>query len=394
MESAVDGGSIPLSDPSQGVKRNGRVQCCRWHLLLSQGSTYSGGSQVSDFSPGGLLVSLFFLIHISFAMESLYLFRLAAMKEGKTPEGIPVAQDMAGRAFLELLIYLREVFWQDAMALRQSQPELYIFKHDVFETSDFHQFNTTYSTVVNRNEDPVERRLELAMPLLYEKLETSTSAILSQINGLTTSTTQKFNAMSRHNDQFFSSLLNLMSQLISKHGSGIDTHTSSTASSHQSPDPSASTVSHSSNFLPSPCEHVSGPNTSSSVPHSSPAFQMQRSVISCQELWREWTEGICGQPSVRSMDENGSEWRKEEKDRKFYASRLTIVREIERLAETHQISQTSASLVLDFLRSQMPNSSLAALSKAIRKKAIPILDTDAMNNALLQCCENRLTFNN
>ena len=66
-----------------------------------------------------------------------------------------------------------------------------------------------------------------------------------------------------------------------------------------------------------------------------PRFCMSRTIQTIPELWREWTVGLQGQPSIEQLDAlYGSSWRSgpaAASERQFYSRRKTLITEIQRL---------------------------------------------------------------
>lgn len=70
---------------------------------------------------------------------------------------------------------------------------------------------------------------------------------------------------------------------------------------------------------------------STSVPFM---YQLSRTVSTIPELYKEWTEGLGGLPSVEELDEqHGSRWRPSGKERQFYCRRKKIIDEAKRRAD-------------------------------------------------------------
>jgi hypothetical protein len=61
---------------------------------------------------------------------------------------------------------------------------------------------------------------------------------------------------------------------------------------------------------------------------------MCRAVKSVRALWREWTKGLKGKPSVAALDSKwGSRWRAgRQKELQWYFLRLELIKEIKRVA--------------------------------------------------------------
>ena len=67
-----------------------------------------------------------------------------------------------------------------------------------------------------------------------------------------------------------------------------------------------------------------------------PQYRMSRTLQTIPELWREWTVGLPGQPSIEQLDaQYGASWRSgpaAASERQFYSRRKTLITEIRRLA--------------------------------------------------------------
>jgi len=51
-----------------------------------------------------------------------------------------------------------------------------------------------------------------------------------------------------------------------------------------------------------------------------PSYELSRAVNSVPDLWREWTQGLSGQPSIQSLeDQYGVSWRKSQKEKTFFS---------------------------------------------------------------------------
>lgn len=67
-----------------------------------------------------------------------------------------------------------------------------------------------------------------------------------------------------------------------------------------------------------------------------PTYSMNRQASSIPQLWREWSVGLPGCPSVQELDRIwGARWRASAKERQFYSLRKVIVEELRRRAEEH-----------------------------------------------------------
>lgn len=73
-------------------------------------------------------------------------------------------------------------------------------------------------------------------------------------------------------------------------------------------------------------------------------YRMSRAVKTVRDLWREWTIGLQGGPSIVALDNRwGSRWRAgRQAEVQWYSLRLEVIREIRRVARARRISEESA----------------------------------------------------
>lgn len=65
-----------------------------------------------------------------------------------------------------------------------------------------------------------------------------------------------------------------------------------------------------------------------------PKYRLSRSISTLPDLWREWTIGVKGSPSIEELDRQyGTKWRPDHKENQYYCKRMVIVRELRRRAE-------------------------------------------------------------
>ena len=75
---------------------------------------------------------------------------------------------------------------------------------------------------------------------------------------------------------------------------------------------------------------------------------MSRTIKTVQGLWREWTEGLPGQPSITALDKRwGNRWRAGRgSELQWYSLRQEIIREVDRLAQSRRIGRDTAVNIL------------------------------------------------
>ena len=90
---------------------------------------------------------------------------------------------------------------------------------------------------------------------------------------------------------------------------------------------------------------------------------MSRTIQTVEDLWREWTVGLGGNPSIQSLeDSHGAKWRPEQKERTFF-SRKVIIDHIR--AKTNGGSNPQAVIQELELRRSTAGWSLAKLSNML-----------------------------
>jgi hypothetical protein len=100
-----------------------------------------------------------------------------------------------------------------------------------------------------------------------------------------------------------------------------------------------------------------------------PTYRLSRDVGTVSHLWREWTVGLAGLPSVDSLDENfGSRWRTGS-ERQYYSTRKVIVDEIRRRAGTHTGPACAAAAEILEAERRLAKASLDKMSKLLRQDA-------------------------
>lgn len=97
---------------------------------------------------------------------------------------------------------------------------------------------------------------------------------------------------------------------------------------------------------------------------------MSRTIVTCEELWREWTEGLGPHPSVQALDDQyGTAWRLQ--DGQWHSRRRRIINFIRTESQRLQITAVQAVQRLDSLRTRA-KWSLHQLSKAVSSNKISL----------------------
>lgn len=98
-----------------------------------------------------------------------------------------------------------------------------------------------------------------------------------------------------------------------------------------------------------------------------PKHRMCRAVRTVEALWREWTVGLQGNPSIEVLDRQwGNRWRAgRQSELQWYSLRLEVIREIRRVAQAQRTSEEAAMWQVS-LQQQQTRCSLDQLCKRLR----------------------------
>ncbi len=103
-----------------------------------------------------------------------------------------------------------------------------------------------------------------------------------------------------------------------------------------------------------------------------PKYTLSRKISTIPKMWREWTVGTMGCPSVEELDQRyGSRWQPEYKERQFYSVQKVIVEELQRRTIEKGGYEDNIAVVVEEMEVERPRSgvSLAKISGVLRKKA-------------------------
>lgn len=80
------------------------------------------------------------------------------------------------------------------------------------------------------------------------------------------------------------------------------------------------------------------------APEPAPKHRMCRAVRTVEDLWREWTVGLQGGPSIAQLDRRwGNRWRAgRQSELQWYSMRLEAIKEIRRVAQARRTSEEAA----------------------------------------------------
>lgn len=291
--------------------------------------------------------------------------------KGRFGPGSDQIADLAAAGTVNLLLYLREVVLQDSVALRDSFPTSPVWNHEVFRHPDFRPFEREIAAVSGQDTQPSQAGLLVAaMPVLAETLQSFAVNANAQFDKLDRKIELLGERSNRSNLDLRQILSNSKFELQLSQGD----REALTGKPSQDPAPAPAPVlaldpaaEAGPSLIPPPLPPLL---TISSAPDDStepPRHHMCRQVHTVEALWREWTEGLAGQPSITWLDNRwGNRWRAgRSSEIQWYSLRLEIVKEIRYQARSRRQSEEEAMATLQ-LEQRHAGISLDSLCKRLR----------------------------
>lgn len=303
--------------------------------------------------------------------------------------------NMAAKAFLKLMQELRKYLLQDAVFWQPRFPNHPIFKHPVFHQSEWVAFADALRTATEQAQEPEELTIQKVVPVIADRLVNLQTSTLQQHEltrgDIRSEIIPRLNVLQAQWDDMRER------GFVAEHEHSTRTHTTTTlrlAPSFGSPSTAAATATEdsipivvagpsgssagrsSSAASPSQSTAVTAalPNTSSGniASDAVPKFELSRSTVTVTQLWREWSQGLEGNPSVMTMDERyGTRWRTLQRDRQFYSLRKEIIQEIRVRKAKRMIS--TRNILMRFSRQDIPDFERKVWSRALQWKALSLL---------------------
>jgi hypothetical protein len=261
---------------------------------------------------------------------------------------------IATDGFLSLMIQLRTVLLQDAVFLREILPNLFLWKHPIFNSPEFDTFAVQLRDAVKSSTVPEEQRLQQAVPLIANKLTDMSRIIQDHHHSLTS----KFNSHEAMHSEFHQRMAEIFSgrsrlRILSDSFPEVD------AEEHL----------HMTNGVsPLTTQHSEVPSPSLGV-NDIPAYTLSRSLSTVHEVWKEYTLGIGYNPSVKHLEDTyGTKWRKNPTEQRYFCRRKILYDRINEMI-IQGFTESDAVRRLEALR-ESNNLTLDALQKKIHKKQL------------------------
>lgn len=267
--------------------------------------------------------------------------------------------DLAAAGLANLLHYLREVILQDSVILRRLFPSHPIWNHPVFQ----HTAYTTFTKEVEANHQDTEGPNQLsifyqAMPQLADQLAAVEARNEQRAQELKTSIEDIAQSQSTQLRQLYLLTSGRLTfrldapQLLQSLPQAQPLTVTATSSNYASARASIE-----------PATRANSP----ALPLEPPKYRMCRALRTVESLWREWTVGLQGGPSIETLDRKwGNQWRAgRQSELQWYSLRREAIREIRRIAHAQRISEEAAMWQVNLQQQQM-RCSLDQLCKRLR----------------------------
>jgi hypothetical protein len=294
--------------------------------------------------------------------------------------------DLAGDGFLKLMRHLRVVLLQDLATLQPRFPQLAFFQHEPFYGPDWDTYAISVQTAVRETPDSPSLLLQKALPELCTILENMRTNLLATHQQTSQWLfTQLANRLASQEDQNARKIETSRPNITINGAVNILLPDGGTVVGGQLPRPALApaVVVSISGPEPSPrpafiwqapisTAESTEPTATATSPSDSlmPRVTSLTTVYTVEDLWRQWKEGLPGEPApVRDLEDRyGSRWRPDNKVRVQFCRRKVIWDEILRLIRSGK-SEAEAVRAVEALRAgQSLNRFIDILKKRPRKQ--------------------------
>jgi hypothetical protein len=205
--------------------------------------------------------------------------------------------DLAADGFLKLVRRLRVVLLQDLAVLQPRYPGLPFFAHAPFYGPDWDEYALLVQADAIGASEPHSLLLQRALPELSGVLQSSREALLQNSQRLAARLEGKLQAVQGSLDALIQGQIPIT--FTGYFGTGLAPVPATAMAPVPVPAPVAPLLTGPSLPVP-PLAITPGP----------PTFTALARAFTVKDVWREWREGLAGQPAVRELEEQwGSRWR-------------------------------------------------------------------------------------
>ena len=257
--------------------------------------------------------------------------------------------------------FLRVVLLQDAVCLKRQFPDLFIWTNALFTTSEFLEFEKRMERCIAESSRPDDQRIREILPDLSSRIGEEFSAIRSSVSANLAAierTLGNVEHLSEKFDDVFSGRANLSLNVTlngRKGPGGAPTFSGAIKATEDltvkdnlqvgQPE-NAVAISSAISAAESAAMHIAGNQQLESIP---PVYKVSQSVLTVFDLWREWTTGIGGAPSVKCLEDAWGDQNGEYRQQKvgFFNRRKIIIDHVYHLTKSEGKTVSEAVRFLD-----------------------------------------------
>ena len=284
-------------------------------------------------------------------------------------------QSLSCIGFLKLLKKLREVVLQDSVFLQDCYPELFLWRHSLFRSTEYQNFKSELLNAVDVEEDPSITRMEDVMPDMCAAVRHQTNTITmdmsihgtrlsrieNQLNRIETQLNREITQLNRDRTQ----LNRIVSGMHAFSSISIGSQLNQAGSQFEGPDDFESVDSENGDVIE--------PNRviiAQTAPRQK--FKMIRNEkMTVKELWEEWTIGyplrVPPIPSIRSLETQGTYWREGSESR--YFNRRKLILDQVQFRIDNGMSNDAAIIAVEAMKGALSLNSLSnSITRAINNR--------------------------
>lgn len=231
--------------------------------------------------------------------------------------------------FLEAMLHLKKVFLQDSVLMKRQFPDHYFFKHELFRTEEWHQFEAQLNNAMSHDEMPVNINLRTLVPEMVAAIQDVNQMFVQSLNEL------KRNMITVDDIKI-----------------GVGEALAKAAENLLSTDRPTATLNES--RIQSTREATVTNSDAVDMVMDIPNYKMLRSLRNVVGAWNEWDTGIGGHPAVKNLEANyGATWRSKGSERTYFCKRKVLIDYIIRKASEENIPEIEVAERLDADRLSM-----------------------------------------
>jgi hypothetical protein len=234
--------------------------------------------------------------------------------------------DLAADGFLKLLRRLRLVLLQDLAVLQPRYPTLPFFAHAPFYGPEWDEFATAVRDDAIAGAEPLSLLLQRALPELSGVLESSREAVLQSVRRLANQQAAALQAQAATLQALQAQQAQLEKVLRAPITFTLGDELAGAPAAPPAAMPAAMLAAAA---AAAPAPAPAAAPAAGLLPASPPTMTALARVFTVKEVWREWQEGLAGQPALRELEAQwGSRWRPGNAIRLAFSRRKVIWDEI------------------------------------------------------------------